>query len=108
MATTDDELVKKQVQEAVWTWAGRLVVVATVWVLGFVAGFWTWGYGPQGARQLRGAIVELQGKKEELDKKRVDIDGQLTVIKGRNEQCQADLAKCGSELQKLRSGPPAQ
>ncbi|TMA99589.1 MAG: hypothetical protein E6J70_12650 [Deltaproteobacteria bacterium] len=49
MATTEDELAKKQVQEAVWTWSGRVIVLAVVFGFGFFAAWILWGVGLSGA-----------------------------------------------------------
>jgi hypothetical protein len=108
MATSEDDAAKHDVQEAVWTWAGRFVVVAAVFVLGLMAGFWSWGYGPQGAVHLRTAVVELQNRYDAVDKKRVDIEGKYTVIDSRLTQCAQNLQACGADLQKARAGQAAQ
>ncbi len=94
MSTSEDELAKREVQEAVWTWAGRFVVVAAVFILGLASGYWFWGYGPEGAPHLRQYTIAQQSKYDELDKKRVDLDGRLTVCETRMGQCAAELQKC--------------
>lgn len=106
MGTTEDELAKKEVQEAVWAWGGRAAVVGAVFVLGLFAGYWTWGYGEQGAPHLRTAIVALRSKYDELDKKRVDIEGKLTVTDTRLGQCQNDLQKTRAALSAAQAGTP--
>ena len=62
MATTEDELAKKQVQEAVWTWAGRAIVVAVVFGFGFFAAWLMWGVGERGAPALRVAKENLDAQ----------------------------------------------
>lgn len=102
MATGEDELAKQQVQEAIWAWAGRFVVIAAVFIIGLASGFWLWGYGPQGAGHLRQLTVQQQAKFDELDKKRVDLDGRLTVADTRLSQCLGDLQRA-----RAAAAPPA-
>src|SRR5207245_468307 len=61
MATTEDDLAKKQVQEAVWTWAGRAIVVAVVFGFGFFAAWLMWGVGERGAPPKRRARAAPAG-----------------------------------------------
>ena len=49
MASQEDEEAKKRVQEAVWAWTQRLLVLAVIFGFGFFAGWVLYGYGPQGA-----------------------------------------------------------
>lgn len=106
MSMSEDDAAKQQVQEAVWAWAGRMVVVAAVFILGLFAGYWTWGYGEQGAPFLRKAKVELEQKYGEVDKKRVDIEGKFTVVDTRLGQCIADLQKTRAALSAAQAGTP--
>jgi hypothetical protein len=94
VATSEDDAAKREVQDAVWAWAGRFVVVLAVFVLGLASGYWFWGYGPQGAPHLRQFATDQQARYEVLDKKRVDLDGRLTVCETRMGQCVGDLQKC--------------
>lgn len=91
MAATEDELAKKQVQEAVWAWAGRIVVVIMFIILGYAWAWWQHGYGPQGAPSLRNEVTALEGRVVELKNKSIDVDGKLTVVQGRLETCIKDL-----------------
>ena len=93
MAASEDELAKKQVQEAVWTWAGRVIVLAVAFGFGFFAAWVLWGAGLQGAPALRQQVENQDAQILELKNKRVDIEGQLTVTKGRLDQCEQNLAK---------------
>ena len=43
MASQEDEEAKKRVQEAVWAWTQRLLVLAVVFGFGFFAGVGTLG-----------------------------------------------------------------
>jgi len=94
MATREDELAKKQVQDAVWTWAGRIVVVITFIILGYAAAWWRYGYGPDGAPSLREQVVKMDARIVDLNNKKVDVDGKLTVVQGRLDSCNKDLQTC--------------
>jgi hypothetical protein len=93
MSTTEDELAKKRVQEAVWTWTGRLLVLAVTFGFGFFASFLLWGAGMDGAPALRAYREKVDAQLLECKNKQVDLEGQLTVYKGRLDQAYADLAK---------------
>ncbi|TMA60705.1 MAG: hypothetical protein E6J75_00725 [Deltaproteobacteria bacterium] len=92
MATTEDELAKKQVQEAVWTWAGRAIVVAVVFGFGFFAAWLLWGVGQRGAPALRVANEQLEAQLLDFKNRRVDVEGKLVVIQGRLDECNRSLA----------------
>jgi hypothetical protein len=92
MALSEDDLAKQQVQEAVWTWAGRFAALIAVFVLGVAAGFWQWGYGPEGAPHLRETISKVEADLLAAKNKNVDVEGQLTVTRTRLEQCQRSLS----------------
>jgi len=96
MAASEDELAKKQVQEAVWMWTGRIVVLAVVFGFGLFSGWYLWARGLEGAPYLRQKVVEMDAQLLEFKNKRVDVEGQLVVIKGRLDQCQTDLSKARS------------
>jgi hypothetical protein len=104
MAASEDELAKKQVQEAVWTWAGRILVLAVTFGFGLFAGFVLWGSGTQGAPALRQKVEAMDQQILELKNKRVDIEGQLTVVTGRLSECQKNLNKAATAA----APPPAQ
>ena len=92
MASQEDDDAKKRVQEAVWAWTQRLLVLAVTF--GFVfAGWVLYGYGPEGAPALRVASVKQDEAMVECKNKRVDVEGKLTVTEGRLTQCTADLQK---------------
>jgi hypothetical protein len=87
MAATEDELAKKQVQEAVWMWTGRIIVLAVAFGFGFFSAWVLWGAGVDGAPALRGARTQFEGQVRDLKNKQVDVEGRLTVCQGRLEQC---------------------
>ena len=92
MSTTEDELAKKQVQEAVWTWAGRIIVLAVVFGFGFFAAWLLWGVGLNGAPALRMRVANQDAELLERKNRQVDIDGKLTVVQGRLDECNRALA----------------
>lgn len=93
MADTDDDAAKKRVQEAVWTWTGRVMVLLVVFIFGMFAGWVQWGGGDQGAVALRARTVDLDARLLECKNKQVDIDGKLTVVQSRYDECQKALQK---------------
>jgi hypothetical protein len=93
VANQEDEEAKKRVQEAVWAWTQRLLVLATVFGFGFFSGWVLYGYGPEGAPALRAQTVKQDADIVDCKNKRVDVEGKLTVTEGRLTQCQTDLQK---------------
>jgi len=93
MATTEDDLAKKQVQDAVWQWTGRIIVLLVTFGFGFFAAYVLWGAGVGGAPALRIQTEKLEAQVNDLKKQRQDIDGQRVVFESRLTQCQSDLAK---------------
>jgi hypothetical protein len=102
MAESDDELAKKQVQDAVWQWAGRIIVLAVTFGFGFFAAFVEWGYGNEGQPALRKRLDTSEARTNELDKRRVDLEGQVTVLTGR----MADLQKALNRTASPPAAPP--
>ena len=100
MAATEDELAKQKVQEAVWQWTGRLIVLAVTFGFGFFAAFILWGNGLNGAPALRVLKEQQEAQILERKNKEVDLSGKLTVIQSRLDQCITDL-------QKARAAAPA-
>ena len=96
MATSEDDIAKKEVQEAVWTWSFRFVVLAVTFGFGLFTGWVLWGAGIQGAPALRKQVVDMDARILELKNKQVDIQGQLTVVTGRLAECQKNLNKATS------------
>ena len=104
MAATEDELAKQRVQEAIWTWTGRLIVLLVVFGFGFFAGFLLWGNGATGAPVLRQKVEQMDSQINDLKKQRQDIDGQKVVCQGRLDSCLSDLQKSRA----AQSAPQAQ
>ena len=100
MAATEDELAKQKVQEAVWQWTGRFIVLAVTFGFGFFAAFILWGNGLNGAPALRVLKEQQEAQILERKNKEVDLSGKLTVIQSRLDQCITDL-------QKARAAAPA-
>jgi len=102
MAATEDELAKQKVQEAVWQWTGRLIVLAVTFGFGFFAAFILWGNGLNGAPALRILREQQEAQILERKNKEVDLSGKLTVIQSRLDQCVSDLQKARA----AQSAPP--
>jgi len=103
MAATEDELAKQKVQEALWQWTGRLVVLAVTFGFGFFAAWILWGAGMSGAPALRNLKEKMEAEILERKNREVDITGKLTVTQGRLDQCVTDLQKARA----AQSPPPA-
>ena len=89
MATIEeDEESKKRVQEAVWTWAVRMIVLVVVFVFGVFTGWVQWGAGDTGAAVLRPRVAELVDQVGEQKKRVIDCEGKLVVVQGRMEEIQ--------------------
>lgn len=94
MATLEeDEESKKRIQEAVWTWVGRIIVLLVVFGFGFFTGYVMYGAGDNGAVVLRPKVEELDGALTEQRKKQIDCEGKLTVVQGRMEEIQRAMQK---------------
>ncbi|HJQ82671.1 MAG TPA: hypothetical protein VKA21_01240 [Candidatus Binatia bacterium] len=104
MAATEDELAKQRVQEAIWTWTGRMIVLLVTFGFGFFAAWILWGSGVSGAPVLRQRVEQMEGQINDLKKQRQDIDGQKVVFEGRLNQCLTDLQKARA----AQSAPQAQ
>jgi hypothetical protein len=89
----EDEESKKRVQEAVWEWTGRILVLLVVFGGGVFLGWIMWGTGSEGAVQLRPRVAELDGQVTEQRKKVIDCEGRLTVVQGRMEELNRALQR---------------
>lgn len=94
MATREeDEESKKRIQEQLWVWVGRVVVLLVFFGFGWFAGYIMYGAGDTGAVLLRPRVAELEGKYEDQRKKVIDCEGKLVVIQGRMEEVQKALQR---------------
>ena len=94
MATIEeDEESKKRVQEAMWTWVGRVIVLLVVFGFGWFAGYIMYGAGDTGAVVLRPRVAEVEGQLTDQRKKLIDCEGRLTVVQGRMEEIQRAMQK---------------
>lgn len=91
MSATEDELAKKTIQDAVWTWAGRILTLLVVFGGGWFVGWIMYGSGLTGAPALREKVPQIEATIIELKNQRVGIEGRLTVTEGRLEQCNKAL-----------------
>jgi hypothetical protein len=110
---TDDELAKQRVQEAVWEWTQRILVLAVTFGFGFFAAWIAYGYGPDGAPALRELKVKHEAEIVDRKNKQVDVEGKLTVAESRLTQCNTDLQKARTALAQAQTalqaaGKPAQ
>lgn len=110
---TDDELAKQRVQEALWQWTQRLLVLAVTFGFGYFAAWVFYGYGPDGAPALRELRTKHEAEIVDRKNKQVDIEGKLTVAETRLTQCNGDLQKARQSLAQAQSaaqaaGRPAQ
>lgn len=97
MATIDeDEAAKKRVQEAVWTWMGRVIVLLVVFIFGTFTGWVMWGSGDTGAVQLRPRVSDLETQLGEQKKKVIDCEGRLVVTQGRLDDLTRAMQKTGN------------
>lgn len=90
---TEDDDAKQRVQEAVWTWAVRLLVLAVTFGFGYFAGYVNYGSGETGSVFLRKHVTDLDAQLLDCKNKRVDVDGKLTVIQTRLDECTKNLTK---------------
>jgi hypothetical protein len=97
--TVEDEESKKRVQEAVWTWVARILVLAVVFIFGGFAGWVSWGAGEQGAVQLRPRVTDLELQLGEQKKKVIDCEGKLVVVQGRMEEIQRAMQRAAPATQ---------
>jgi len=92
MVATEDELAKQRVQEAIWTWAGRFLVLGVIFGAGFFTAWYLYARGAEGAPALREKVVQMDSQILELKNKRVDVDGKLVVVQTRLDECNKNLA----------------
>jgi hypothetical protein len=97
MAATEDDLAKQRVQEAIWSWAGRLVVLGAIFGFGFFSAWYLYASGPGGAPALREKVVQMDAQLLEMKNKRVDVDGKLVVVQTRLDECNKNLSAAASK-----------
>ena len=96
MATIEeDEESRKRVQEAVWTWAVRLIMLVVVFVFGTFTGWVMWGAGDSGAVFLRPRVADLENQVGEQKKRVIDCEGRLVVVQGRMDEIQRAMQRTG-------------
>lgn len=100
---TDDDIAKQRVQEALWEWTQRILVLAVTFGFGFFAAWVAYGYGPDGAPSLRELRTKHEAELVDRKNKQVDIEGKLTVAESRLTQCNGDLQKARTSLAKAQS-----
>jgi uncharacterized membrane protein SpoIIM required for sporulation len=93
VATDEDEEAKERVQEAVWAWTIRVVVLLVVFIFGTFTGWVLWGAGDTGAVQLRPMVTDLENQVSEQKKRVIDCEGKLTVVQGRMDEIQRAMQR---------------
>jgi hypothetical protein len=106
MASSEDEIAKQRIQDAIWNWTGRILVLVITYGFGFFTGWLMYGSGVQGAPALRAEVVKNQATITELRKQRADAEGQATVCKGRLDTCTSDLQKARTAAAAAAGGTP--
>jgi len=91
----EDEESRKRVQEAVWTWAVRLIMLVVVFVFGTFTGWVMWGAGDTGAVVLRPRVADLENQVGEQKKRVIDCEGRLVVVQGRMDEIQRAMQRTG-------------
>jgi hypothetical protein len=89
----DEAAAKARVQEALWAWFQRALVLAVAFGFGFFAAWLAYGSGTQGAPALRTLTKEQAAQIVELKNNKIDIQGQLEVTSGRLQRCETEKQK---------------
>jgi len=97
VAVDDDFDPKKRVQELVWAWSQRLLVLAITFGAGYFASYLQYGQGPDGAISLRSQIVGCRSDVDRITKEREDLRSKFEVVNPRLEECQRNIAKIREE-----------
>lgn len=102
MDKIEEEQAKARVQEALWEWIQRAVVLGVAFGFGFFTAWVMFGAGVNGAPALRTLKAEQQAHITELKNKQVDVSGRLEVASGRLTGCAKDKQKCLTERAECR------
>ena len=96
----DDFDPKKRVQELVWSWTLRLVVLGVTFGAGYFASYLSYGSGPEGAPALRSTVKGLAEDVNRITKEKEDLRSKFEVINPRLDECTKNLGKCRDECAK--------
>lgn len=102
MDPIDEAAAKARVQEALWTWLQRALVLAVAFGFGFFAAWLLYGSGPEGAPALRKLTKEQAAQIVDLKNNKIDIQGQLEVTAGRLQRCETEKQKRLTEVAELK------
>ena len=101
MAELEDDFdPKKRVQELVWSWAQRLLVLGVVLGAGYFWSYLTYGQGPDGAPALRSTVIGLKADVDRITKEKEDLRSKFEVVSPRLDECAKNLGKCREECAK--------
>jgi hypothetical protein len=98
----DEAAAKARVQEAVWQWLTRGLVLGVAFGFGFFAAWIMYASGEQGAPNLRVLSEEQAAQIVELKNNKVDIEGQLEVYTGKLSRCETEKQKRLTEVAELK------
>lgn len=102
MDPIDEAAAKARVQEALWAWLQRALVLAVAFGAGFFAAWLLYGSGAEGAPALRKLTKEQAAQIVDLKNNKIDIQGQLEVQTGRLQRCETDKQKYLTQLAELK------
>lgn len=102
MDQIDEAAAKARVQEALWAWLQRALVLAVAFGFGFFASWLLYGSGAEGAPALRKLSAEQQAQILDLKNNKIDIQGQLEVATGRLKRCETDKQKYLTQVADLK------
>ena len=82
----DDFDPKKRVQELIWSWAQRLLVLGVVLGAGYFWSYLTYGQGPDGAPALRSTVIGLKADVDRITKEKEDLRSKFEVVSPRLDE----------------------
>ena len=102
MDKVDEAAAKARVQEAVWQWLTRSLVLGVAFGFGFFAAWILYASGEQGAPHLRVVTEEQAAQIIELKNNKIDIQGQYEVASSRLKRCETEKQKRLTEVAELK------
>ena len=102
MDQIDEAAAKERVQQAMWEWLQRALVLSVAFGFGFFAAWIMYGSGAEGAPSLRKLSKEQSAQILDLKNNQIDIQGQLEVATGRLQRCESERQKKLTEVAELK------
>ena len=102
MDKTQEAAAKARVQEALWQWLTRGLVLGVAFGFGFFASWIMYASGEQGAPNLRIVSEEQAAQLVELKNNKIDVQGQLEVATDRLGRCETEKQKKLTEVAELK------